>query len=202
VRIFIIKSSTAHTAFDYSIKDIPGTSGRLDLICRSLNAAFQLSHSFRKNVRVYTVLYGPPDPPKTIRFEGAKIKPKTLNPDEVSTAKLIGKILNAGKDIKEPTKEREVLPGIYISRMTFEDVVRKNIKYNLYLLEENGVDIEKVKFPQDNVGFILGDQNGFTEEELNFLEGLVPKITIGPKPYLTSHVIAFVNIYLDRIGIP
>ncbi|MFA4639680.1 tRNA (pseudouridine(54)-N(1))-methyltransferase TrmY [Pyrococcus kukulkanii] len=202
MRVFIIKANEAHTDFDFSLKDLPGTSGRIDLICRALNAAFHLSHSFRKNVRVYVTFLGPPDPPKTIRFEGPKIRPKILNPDEISIAKVIGKALKVGRNIRNPTKEVEVLPGIFINRMTFEDVVRRNVKMNLYLLEEGGKDISNLVFPKDNLAFILGDHLGLTKEDLSFLEGIAEKISIGPKAYLTSHVISFVNIYLDRVGIP
>ena len=200
--MFIIKANEAHTDFDFSLRDLPGTSGRIDLICRALNAAFHLSHSFRKNVRVYVTFLGPPDPPKTIRFEGSKIRPKILNPDEISIARIIGKALRVGKDMRNPTKEIEVLPGVFISRMTFEDVVRKNVRMNLYLLDEEGRDISTFVFPKDNIAFILGDHLGLTKEDLSFLEGIAEKISIGPRAYLTSHVISFVNIYLDRLGVP
>ncbi|ASJ16970.1 tRNA (pseudouridine(54)-N(1))-methyltransferase TrmY [Thermococcus chitonophagus] len=202
MRVFIIKANEAHTDFDFSLKDLPGTSGRIDLICRSLNAAFHLSHSFRKNVRVYVTFLGPPDPPKTIRFEGSRIKPKILNPDELSTAKLIGKALKASGGIRGPSQEVEVFPGVFVSRMTFEDVIRKNTRFNLYVLEEGGEDLFSTKFPRDNVAFVLGDHIGLSREDLSFLEGFAQRISIGPKAYLTSHVISFVNIYLDRLGIP
>lgn len=176
MRVFIVKANEAHTDYDFSLKDLPGTSGRIDLICRALNSAFHLSHSFRKNVRVYVTLLGPPSPPKTIRFEGPKLRPKILNPDELSIAKVIIKALNAGKNLKgSSTKELEVLPGVYVSNMTFEDVIRKNIRMNLYVLEEGGADIMKVKFPRNNVAFILGDHIGLSEEDLKTLEGIAKK---------------------------
>ncbi|AFK22922.1 tRNA (pseudouridine(54)-N(1))-methyltransferase TrmY [Pyrococcus sp. ST04] len=202
MRVFIIKANEAHTDYDFSLKDLPGTSGRIDLICRSLNAAFHLSHSFRKNVRVYVTFLGPPDPPKTIRFEGPRIIPRLLNPDEISTAKIIGKALKAGRELNSPTKEVEVFPGVFVSRMTFEDVVRRNVRMNLYVLEEGGKDIFEVKFPKDNVAFVLGDHIGLSEEDLRLLESVAERISIGPRAYLTSHVIAFVNIFLDRLRIP
>ncbi|CAB49665.1 tRNA (pseudouridine(54)-N(1))-methyltransferase TrmY [Pyrococcus abyssi] len=204
MRVFIIKANEAHTANDFSLKDLPGTSGRIDLICRALNSAFHLSHSFRKNVRVYVTLLGPPDPPKSLRFEGPELKPKILNPDELSTAKIIGKALERGKDIKrKSTEEIKVLPGIYVSNMSFEDVIRVVIKrFPLYILEEDGKDITEVEFPKNNVAFVLGDHIGLSSEDLSFLESVGMKVSIGPKAYLTSHVIAYVNIYLDRLGIP
>lgn len=203
MRIFIINANHAHTKADFSLKDLPGTSGRIDLLCRSINSAFLLSHGFRKNVRVWLNLNGPPNPPKTIRFEGSEIRPKTINPDERSIAKLIIKALKADEEIEEPSKEYQVLPGIYISNLTFEfeDVVRKTIKIaKLYYLHEEGKPITEVNF-KGNVAFVLGDHIGLTKEDEAFLESIAEKVSIGRKSYLTSHVIAYVNIFLDNLRI-
>ncbi|USS40108.1 tRNA (pseudouridine(54)-N(1))-methyltransferase TrmY [Thermococcus aggregans] len=198
MRTFIIKANKAHTRADFSLKDLPGTSGRIDLLCRSLNSAFLLSHGFRKNVRVWLNLNGPPDPPKTIRFEGSEIKPKTINPDEMSLVKIIVKALRAGESIKDPAKEHPLLPGVYVSNLRFEDVVRRTLKNStLYYLHEEGKPIEKINF-KGNVAFILGDHEGLTEEDEKLLEGIAEKVSVGKKSYLTSHVIAYVNIFLDK----
>ena len=202
MRTFIVKANKAHTSADFSLKDLPGTSGRIDLLCRVLNSAFLLSHGFRKNVRVWLSLYGPPNPPKAIRFEGQEIRPKTLNPDELSTAKLIIKALRAGEDLREPSKELMVLPGIYVSNMTFEDIVRKTLRSSsLYYLHEEGTPIEKVSFSQ-NVAFVLGDHEGLRKEDEAFLRGIAKKVSVGRKSYLASHVVAYVNIFLDGITPP
>ncbi|AEH24415.1 tRNA (pseudouridine(54)-N(1))-methyltransferase TrmY [Pyrococcus yayanosii] len=201
MRVFIIKANEARTDATFSFKDLPGTSGRIDLLCRALNAAFHISHGFRKNVRVWLSLYGPPNPPKAIRFEGQIMKPKTLNPDELSTAKLIARALKGAKGLREPSKELEVLPGIYVSNMTFEDIVRRTIKgATLYYLHEEGEDISKVKF-SGNVAFVLGDHIGLPPEDETFLRPIAKRVSVGPRSYLTSHVIAYVNIHLDRLGV-
>ncbi|WP_048148253.1 tRNA (pseudouridine(54)-N(1))-methyltransferase TrmY [Palaeococcus ferrophilus] len=198
MRTFIIKANEAHTKADFSLSDLPGTSGRIDLLCRALNAAFMLSHGFRKSVRVWLNLNGPPNPPKTIRFEGPRLKVR-LNPDERSTAKLIAKALKGGEGLREPVKEVEVLPGLYVSNMTFEDVVRRTLKEaRLFHLHENGRDISDVSFG-GNVAFVLGDHIGLSEENERFLDGISERISVGPKVYLTSHVISYVNITLDRL---
>jgi len=199
VRTFIIKANKVHTRADFSLKDLPGTSGRIDLLCRSLNSAFLLSHGFRKNVRVWLNLNGPPDPPKTIRFEGSEIKPKTINPDEISLAKIIIKALKVGEGIKEPAKEYSVLPGVYVSNLRFEDIIRRTIKNSaLYYLHEEGKPIERINF-KGNVAFVLGDHEGLAREDEAFLEGIAEKVSVGKKSYLTSHVIAYVNIFLDNL---
>ncbi len=201
MRTFIIKANKARTSPDFKLSDLPGTSGRIDVLCRFLNSAFLLSHGFRKNVRVWLLLYGPPNPPKAIRFEGPKLRVR-LNPDERSTAKLIMKALKAGEGLKEPGKEVEVYPGLYVSNRTFEDVIRMTLKNSrLYYLHEEGKPIEKVSFG-GNVAFVLGDHEGLNKEDETFLEGIAEKVSVGKKSYLASHVVAYVNIFLDSIPLP
>ena len=201
MRTFIIKANKARTRADFSLNDLPGTSGRIDLLCRVLNSAFLLSHGFRKNVRVWLLLYGPPNPPKAIRFEGQKLKVR-LNPDERSTAKLIMRALKVGEGLRGPSRELEVFPGLYVSNRTFEDVVRLTLKNSeLYYLQEEGRPIGEVSFG-DNVAFVLGDHEGLSKEDEAFLEGIAEKISVGRKSYLTSHVIAYVNIFLDSLTPP
>jgi len=201
LRTFIVKASKAKTSPDFKLNDLPGTSGRIDVLCRALNSAFLLSHGFRKNVRVWLLLYGPPNPPKAIRFEGARLRVR-LNPDERSTAKLIMRALEAGKKLREPGKELEVFPGLYVSNLTFEDVVRRTLKNSeLYYLHEDGRPIEEFSFGK-NVAFVLGDHEGLPGEDEAFLEGVAEKISVGRKSYLTSHVIAYVNIFLDSLTPP
>ncbi len=79
--------------------------------------------------------------------------------------------------------------------------MRKTIKTaKLYYLHEEGKPITKVNF-KGNLAFILGDHIGLTKEDEAFLESIAEKISIGRKSYLTSHVIAYVNIFLDNLGI-
>ncbi|WP_099211248.1 tRNA (pseudouridine(54)-N(1))-methyltransferase TrmY [Thermococcus henrietii] len=201
MRTFIIKANKARTSPDFKLSDLPGTSGRIDVLCRFLNSAFLLSHGFRKNVRVWLLLYGPPNPPKAIRFEGPHLKVR-LNPDERSTAKLIMNALKAGEGLKEPGKEVEVYPGLYVSNRTFEDVIRLTLKNSrLYYLHEEGKPIETVSF-RGNVAFVLGDHEGLSREDEAFLEGIAEKVSVGKKSYLASHVVAYVNIFLDSIALP
>ncbi len=201
MRTFIIKANEAHTKADFRLRDLPGTSGRIDVLCRFLNAAFLLSHGFRKNVRVWLLLYGPPEPPKAIRFEGPKLRVR-LNPDEGSTAKLIMRALKAGEGLREPGKEVEVYPGLYVSNRTFEDVIRLTVKNSkLYYLHEDGKPIGKVRF-ENNVAFVLGDHNGLSGEDEAFLNGIAERVSVGRKSYLASHVVAYVNIFLDSLPNP
>ena len=201
MRTFIIKANEAHTGADFRLNDLPGTSGRMDVLFRFLNAAFLLSHGFRKNVRVWLLLYGPPEPPKAIRFEGPRLRVR-LNPDEGSTAKLMMRALKAVEGLREPGKEIEVYPGLYVSNRTFEDVIRLTVKNSkLYYLHEGGKPIGEVHFGK-NVAFVLGDHKGLSGEDEAFLDGIAERVSVGKKSYLASHVVAHVNILLDTLPDP
>ena len=67
---FIIIGHKAVTG-TFSLNDLPGAAGRMDILCRCVNAALFLSHDLRRDVRVFLVLKGEPSPPKLIRFDGS-----------------------------------------------------------------------------------------------------------------------------------
>ena len=90
MRNFVIVGHKATTEPNFSLEDIPGTSGRLDILCRSVTAAFVISHGIRKDVCVYLVLLGG-EVPKTIQLRGETLR--HLNPDERTTAALLKKAL-------------------------------------------------------------------------------------------------------------
>ena len=75
------------TTPQFTLNDLSGSGGRMDILARAINAAFFLSHDIRRDVEVAIVLLGPEDPPKTIRFLGSELK--YLNPSERSTGGLI-----------------------------------------------------------------------------------------------------------------
>ncbi|MDY7081623.1 MAG: tRNA (pseudouridine(54)-N(1))-methyltransferase TrmY, partial [Halobacteria archaeon] len=80
MRKFVVLGHTAPTEPDFTLNDLPGSAGRLDVLCRCVNSSFFLSHSLREDVRLYLVLQGE----ITLRFEGRELQ--HLNPDERSTA--------------------------------------------------------------------------------------------------------------------
>ncbi|MDD1727309.1 MAG: tRNA (pseudouridine(54)-N(1))-methyltransferase TrmY, partial [Methanothrix sp.] len=90
MRTFVIVGHKATTSPNFSLEDIPGTSGRLDILCRAATAAFVISHGIRKDASVYLVLLGG-EAPKTILLHGESLR--HLNPDERTTAALLKKAL-------------------------------------------------------------------------------------------------------------
>jgi tRNA (pseudouridine54-N1)-methyltransferase len=194
MRRFIVIGHRAITTGDFKLDDLAGGTGRMDVLLRCINSSFFLSHDIRRDVEIILVLQGPPYPPKTIRLVGNELK--YLNPDERSTAALIRNALLQKVDTEERSS-----PGIYISNRSYQDVLSNLPKEEqIVYLKETGANIRGFDF-QDNVNFVLGDDQDLTGEEESLLLGYDPElISIGTKSYHADHCITIVNNELDLRG--
>lgn len=166
-------------------------AGRMDIAIHSVIAGFFLSHDLRKDVKMHLVFYGMPDPPKHIEIE---IKPE-LNISKKDVANLIKKILYKYKE----GERKEVLPGCFVEKKSLFKVIEDLIEEGneVYVLDKKGEDIRKTKISK-NCAFILGDHDGLPDKELKRLKKMVVPLSVGPKMYFASQVVAIVNNELDR----
>jgi tRNA (pseudouridine54-N1)-methyltransferase len=190
----------------------------MDLLTRSVNAGFCISHDIRRDVEVALVLLGPEDPPKAIRFVGSELK--YLNPDERSTGALIRnalvKIHEKNKqqhsqaiemlDQKHKTSnninlegELKASPGIYISNNGLDGVLKfYSKKFNLIYVHEGGLDISETELTGE-CAFILSDDKNFTEDEDKKIKEYTKlKISLGPIIIHTDQCITVIHNNLDR----
>lgn len=188
-RTFLIKSSTARTEADFSLRDVAGSGGRLDVVCRSLIAALTRGDEVRRDAEVYAVLEGPPSPPKTVHVRGSMLT--DVPRSEVEVAELLFKLLSG-----------EGVPGCSVVRKGLERLVKDLARggARLYYLHEKGEPVDELPLPTSGqVCFILGDQAGLSPNNEKFLEELkVERVSLGPKVYLSSHCITVINYELDR----
>ena len=195
MRRFVVIGHRAVTSGDFKLDDLCGSAGRMDVLLRSINSSFFLSHDIRRDVEVHLVLQGPPDPPKTVRLVGKELK--YLNPDERSTGALVRNAL-----MKPTNGEQRSSPGIYVSSRSYKDVLSTlpNETQIIYL-NERGTDIREKEFGQD-VTFVLSDDQDLNREEEEILMDYHPeRISLGPSSYHTDHCILVVNNELDRRGV-
>lgn len=189
---FIIIGHKAATA-PFSLNDLPGAAGRMDILCRCVNAALFLSHGMRRDVRVYLVLKGEPEPPKLVRFDGSAVR--YLSPDERSAASLIRKALE--KNAQEFWVEST--PGVSIRKGELGDVLGELNKKITYL-REDGEDIRGKEF--EDPLFVLGDHLGMTEEEERLIETHEHEIVgVGPLSLHADHCIVLLHNEMDRKSI-
>jgi tRNA (pseudouridine54-N1)-methyltransferase len=144
-----------------------------------------LSHAIRKNVIFHAVLNGPPSPPLHLQVEGATLH--DVRTDQQTWTNILKKVL-AGK----------THPGVSVEKLSFESLLRmKAEKSQIYVLEENGKDIDKVQISESPV-FVLGDHIGLPKKVEVYALRYGEKISLGKKPYLAATCISILNYILDR----
>lgn len=193
---FIIIGHKAVTAGDFSLNDMPGSAGRMDILCRCINSVFFLSHDLRRNVQAHLLLQGGPNPSRIIRFNGEKLR--YLNPDERSAGALIKKALEV--DNISFLETRSTL-GVWIREGDLNTLLSEfsSEGRKIFYFREDGEDIrgiaEKVK---DSV-FILGDHLGLTEDEEKLvMEKSTGTISVGPLSLHADHCIILIHNEVDR----
>lgn len=189
---FIILGHKAVTG-TFSLNDLPGAGGRMDILCRCVNASLFLSHDLRRDVCVFLVLKGEPFPQKLICFDGSAVR--YLNPDERSAASLIKKALEkSAQDFWT-----ESTPGVRVRKGDL-DILLKELDKKIIYLREDGEDIRKKNFSEAlNPLFLLGDHVGLTEDEERIVMGYNPEIiSIGPLSLHADHCIVLLHNEMDR----
>lgn len=194
MRYFVITGHKALADASFKLDDLAGGAGRMDILVRCVNSAFVMSHNLRKDAEIYLVLEGGDEAPKTVRINGASVK--YLNPDERSTAALIRNALL--KKIPEG-KEISSSPGVFISKMGFDEVIDKLAPLgNFVYLKEDGTDCREFEFPENPI-FVLGDNHDPTpEEEAKLFAQNPSKINVGPYSLHADHCMILVQNELDR----
>lgn len=183
---FAIIGHLARTDGGFSINDLPGSGGRMDVLCRCVNASLFLSHDLRRDVDCYLILCGEPSGPKTVKFSGAQVR--SLSPDERSAAALIKKVI----DVPCGSEFREAAQGVFIRKGGLERLL---LEHRFAVLDENGTDIRHATdLPE---AFILSDHLNFTETEEALLHDC-PRYSVGPKCLHADHTITVLHNELDR----
>jgi len=193
MRTFIIVGHKATTSPNFSLEDIPGTSGRLDILCRSVTAAFVLSHGIRKDVCVYLVLLGG-EAAKTIQLKGETLR--HLNPDERTTAALLKKALA----VPATPQWAMSTSGIFVRLGGLPELLADLKDARLIYLREDGADIGGQAFGERDgeLAFILGDHTGMTTEEEGLIEGAGAQVvSLGTTSLHADHCIVVLNWLLD-----
>lgn len=194
---FIIIGHKAVTTGGFSLNDMPGSAGRMDILCRCINSVFFLSHDLRRDVQAHLLLLGESNPPRVIRFNGEKIR--YLNPDERSAGALIKKALEL--DNISFTETRST-PGVWVREADLITLLGEFASdgRKIFYFREDGEDLRHINDGIKDGVFILGDHLGLTEDEEKLVLGLsTGTISVGPLSLHADHCIILILNELDRV---
>lgn len=194
MRRFVVIGRTATASPDFLLRDLPGTSGRLDVLLRCLRAALLVSHGIRKDTLVYLVLLGGPDSPRSLRIDGAATR--YVRPDEYSLATTVKKALSVPVEASGFVLART---GISVARGGLEVVLADLPPIASYVLDVDGADIRSASLDAHENVFFLGDHLGLDADARARIDGFGARaIGLGPVSVHADDAIALVSNELDR----
>jgi tRNA (pseudouridine54-N1)-methyltransferase len=176
MRWFFVISNTVDTSKPLSLNSLTGY-GRLDVLCRCINAAFFLSNTFRKDV-ILCIYFWIND--KIMEIWGNQVH--GINPDERAIAGVLKRVFNGYSH-----------PGIRFYSSDLEHFLQKQ---KFIIIDERGDHSLHLLNEYDS--YLLGDQMGFPKQ-INAYFSNQPKLSLGNSTYLSSQVITILNYLLDKI---
>lgn len=188
MRRFVVLGHKVPSDGQYSLNDLPGTGGRVDVLCRALGAALFISHGIRRDTEVVLVVQD------TVHVRVVGDRVKRLNPDERSTAGILQGALAAATGLDEVQSS----PGVFASRGNLQQALDRlyQLEAQPIVLDEAGTSADDYTFPA-NPAFILSDHLDWTPDDLAALAD-IPRLSLGPTPLHTSQCIAIAHYLLDR----
>lgn len=193
MRAFVLVGHTQPLEGDFSLDDLPGGAGRLDVICRNLTASLLLSHDIRTDVTVWVVLRDE----LTIEVRGDEVR--HLRPDERSTAALLRSALETAADRAVSPRPVEATPGVYVRRQglarTVDDLVDD---HTLVRLAADGDELSLTALTEP-IAFVLSDHQPLTDDEVAQLDARGARaLSLGPRRMHGDQAIAVAHNALDR----
>ena len=192
MRQFIVIGHDVPLDGDFSLDDLPGTAGRLDVLCRCVGAAFLLSHGLREDVRVHLVLRDE----LTVRFDGATLR--NLRPDERNVAGLVRAALGRA-DEAVGHQAVGTSPGVSVARRDLEAALEP-FEGVVVHLDEDGRPVTEID-PPTAAAFVLSDHRNLTDREAALVEAAADvAVSLGPERLHADHAITIAHNFLDTAG--
>jgi tRNA (pseudouridine54-N1)-methyltransferase len=195
MRRFAVIGKKASASPDFSLDDLPGTSGRLDVLLRCVRAAMLVSHGIRRDVAVYLLLRGGPAAPRVARIDGSDAR--FLRPDERSLGTLLKKTLAHGSP---GPAFRLVRPGIALASGDIDVVLADAPRSTVFLLEEGALDVRAAPdLGATDVLIFVGDHEGIDAASRRRLFACGARtLAVGPMSIHADDAIAVVSNEIDR----
>lgn len=190
-RRFLFVSHRTPPDGSFSLNDLPGSGGRVDVLARCVTSSLLLSNAIRRDasVSIFFASAGPEG--KAVIVSGSRVR--YLNPDERSTAALIRNALVQARK----SGEGEASPGIFYVKGTLREVVGiLSESCPVYYLREDGRNEAVLRLP---ALFVIGDSWDLTgaEEEM-VMEQKPETVSISKVSQQSDQCAVIVNWLLDN----
>ena len=200
-RSFVVVGTKATASPSFSLSDLPGTSGRLDVLLRCARAALLVSHGIRRDTCVYLLLLGGELAPRVIRIDGAAVR--FIRPDERTLGVLAQKALARAPVDSDVGVFVEIRAGLAVARggadVVIADLERRGAFVPL-VLDEDAPDLRTLAIDgASHVAVFVGDHFGFDDVSRTHIAALDPIIaSVGPVSVHADDAIAILSNELDR----
>ncbi|MFX1577365.1 MAG: hypothetical protein ACFFCF_09325 [Promethearchaeota archaeon] len=194
----VLDALRARTSEDFLIRDVPGTSGRLDVVCRILVSAYRTLPELAPFIQVNAVLGGPPNPPLRLRVDDVSLN--EFPESELECALILKGLLHDYQTGNQPRNPQ--WPQFTIQPQDFKETLQEviqNTEQILYLVE-TGDPIHQVPLELNHpIVFVLGDDRGLSAEHRKIVyTHKVQEVSIGTRSLLGSHVVTLILLELMR----
>lgn len=185
---FIQVLPNANADGDFSLKDLPGSGGRIDILCRGLSACFDWGTETWSKEGLE--LIGALGSNRILRFRF----PAQECRSERTWAEMIKRAMKGF-----------TVEGIETREGSLEDCIGEIealASSKIWVLDRTGVDRSVLKDTVDSSQntFIIGDHLGFEDRAQRvFADHGVTKVSLGSTDYLSSHCIAAVISEIERL---
>ncbi|MBX7191872.1 MAG: hypothetical protein K1X94_07430 [Sandaracinaceae bacterium] len=200
LRRFVVVGRTATGSPDFSLVDLAGTSGRLDVLVRCVRAALLVSHGVRRDVIVYLVLLGAPA--RVVRIDGRVSE--WLRPEERRLALIVQRALEERERARSPVIDHEDGPflvlrnGVAVANGGLEVALASiPASSRRVLLDEDAPDVRDASLGDDDLTIVLGDHLGLDDAARAHV-GHALAVSLGPTSVLAEDAIALMHNELDR----
>ncbi|MHA2399099.1 MAG: hypothetical protein ACXADU_09440 [Promethearchaeota archaeon] len=189
--ILFIKSSTVNLT-RYTIKDIPGSSGRLDVISRSVLAALLNQNGFEEKLEIWTFL----DNFGTYIFD-----PQLLDYETFPKTELL--LTDSFVNFLQGRVKDNPLRSITISDLTMIKAIKKfqGLNYEVFILKEDGLPFLDLisEVSEKNSLFIIGSQEDAFLNTKELVELNLQTVSFGAQSYLASSVIRLLKLHIRAL---
>ena len=185
LRFILILPSVSEKG-QFKLRDLPGSGGRVDILCRSLAACFDWGPATwpKSMLELVAVIANK----VTIRVQDPG---KLLPRGEAQWAETIRRVLN-DSSTDFATGQKAALPELMAGLH----------QGHVWVLEETGKPFGEIKTmnPDGENTFIVGDHRGFdSQTQLTLDDHSIYRISIGKRSYLSSHCIAAIISKFERM---